>query len=111
MVCIYKQKGETPLQALNRLRVEKPEYMEATLSYAGRLDPMAEGVMVVLVGDENKEREKYLGLDKVYVTEVLFGVSTDTADILGKIKKYKNKKIEKLQIKKLLQKSIGKFEQ
>jgi len=55
------------------------------LSYAGRLDPMASGVMLVLVGDANKEREKYLNLNKDYSAEILFGVSTDTYDILGLI--------------------------
>lgn len=76
--------GETPLQRLDRLRKESPEFAEATLSYAGRLDPLAYGVMLVLVGDEaNRDRDKYLGLDKEYEVEVLLGVSTDTYDVLG----------------------------
>ena len=54
---LYKEKGETPLERLDRFREENPEYGEVKLSYAGRLDPMAEGVMLILIGDENKERE------------------------------------------------------
>jgi tRNA pseudouridine55 synthase len=46
---------------------------------------MAEGVMLVMVGEENKEREKYLGLDKEYECEVFLGVGTDTYDVLGRI--------------------------
>jgi len=87
VVAIQKRLGETPLEALTRLRAEKNEYKDETLSYAGRLDPMASGVMLVLVGDANKEREKYLGLDKTYRAEILFGVSTDTFDTLGIIEK------------------------
>lgn len=83
VITIYKNLGETPLAALDRLRVEQPQYADATLSYIGRLDPMAEGDMLVLVGEENKNREAYLGLDKEYVFEVLFGIATDTQDILG----------------------------
>jgi len=82
----YKKLGETPLQALDRLRLEKPEYKDAVLSYAGRLDPMAEGLLIVLVGEENKKREQYLGLDKVYEAEILFGIDTDTHDVLGLVK-------------------------
>lgn len=83
---IYKEIGETPLQSLDRLRREHPEYKEVTLSYAGRLDPMASGLLLVLVGEQaNKDRKKYLGLPKTYEVEVLFGVATDTFDILGKI--------------------------
>lgn len=85
VITIYKKLGETPLAALDGLRVEKPEYADATLSYIGRLDPMAEGDMLVLVGEENKNREAYLGLDKEYIFEVLFGIATDTQDILGLI--------------------------
>ncbi len=85
MIAIYKRLGETPLEALDRLRKAKPELSSATLSYAGRLDPMAEGILLVLVGDENNEREKYLHLDKVYEVEILLGIETDTYDILGKI--------------------------
>jgi len=89
VVAIQKKLGETPLEALTRLRAEKAEYKDETLSYAGRLDPMASGVMLVLVGDANKEREKYLNLEKVYQAEILFGVSTDTFDTLGLVTEIK----------------------
>lgn len=114
VIAIYKKKGETPLQSLDRLRAEKTEYRDAVLSYAGRLDPMAEGVMLVLVGDENKNREKYLELDKTYVTEILFGVGTDTGDVLGIINtigQYDNKTIEGLRLKEELKKMVGKMSQ
>ena len=87
MIEIYKNLGETPLQALNRLRLEQPELKNEKLSYAGRLDPMAEGVMLVLVGGENKNRNKYLNLSKEYEFEVLFSFSTDTYDLLGLVDK------------------------
>jgi tRNA pseudouridine55 synthase len=115
---LYKQKGETPLQALERFRIEEPTYSQEKLSYAGRLDPMAEGIMLVLVGSENTEREKYLGLDKTYVTEILFGISTDTGDVLGLSISGSNssdtgRKIDfgDSEIKNILDKSIGKFSQ
>ncbi len=87
MILFNKQIGETPKEALDRLRVEQSEYKDSVLSYAGRLDPMAEGVLLVLVDDENKPdaRKKFLGLDKQYEVEFLFGVETDTYDALGKI--------------------------
>jgi tRNA pseudouridine55 synthase len=90
ILVLYKKRGETPLERLNRLREEKPEYKNEKLTYAGRLDPMAEGKLLVLVGEENKNRERYLGLDKEYLVEVLLGVATDTGDVLGKIVNNKN---------------------
>ena len=55
------------------------------MTYAGRLDPMASGVLIVLAGEEVKNKEKYLALDKEYDFSVLFGFGTDTYDVLGKI--------------------------
>lgn len=82
---LYKQMGETPRECLDRLRVKRPEYAHEVLSYAGRLDPMAEGVLLCLVGSANKQRDTYLDMSKEYILDVLFGFSTDTYDILGRI--------------------------
>ncbi len=89
MILVNKQLGETPLEALERVRREQPELVTEKLSYAGRLDPMAEGKMIVLVGDENKpeNREKFLGLDKEYVATFVIGMTTDTGDCLGLVQK------------------------
>lgn len=82
---LYKHQGETPRERLERLRLQRNEYADEVLSYAGRLDPMAEGVLLCLVGAANKQREAYLNLSKEYVFDVLFGFSTDTYDILGRV--------------------------
>jgi tRNA pseudouridine55 synthase len=80
---LYKNLGETPLECLERFRVSNPEYANEKMTYAGRLDPMAEGLLIALVGEECKKKDEYLGLDKEYVFEVLFGFQSDTYDILG----------------------------
>ena len=88
MKLIYKTIGETPLEALENLRQNEPDLKEETLSYIGRLDPMAEGEMIVLVGkEENQKRDEYLNFDKEYVAEFLVGFSTDTGDLLGVVQK------------------------
>ncbi|HWB34194.1 MAG TPA: hypothetical protein VG753_02675 [Candidatus Paceibacterota bacterium] len=85
VVNLYKNLGETPRERLERLRDEESHYAHEALSYAGRLDPMAEGVLLCLVGSANKRREQYLDLSKEYVLDVLFGFSTDTYDVLGRV--------------------------
>lgn len=82
---LYKRRSETPLQTIERYRLAHPEHAKAKMTYAGRLDPMAEGLLLVLSGEKNKEREAYTGLDKDYEFEFLLGVDTDTHDLLGKI--------------------------
>lgn len=85
MVNLYKRMGETPRERLERLRIQKREYTHEVLSYAGRLDPMAEGVLLCLVGAANSRREEYLNLPKEYTLDVLWGFSTDTYDVLGRV--------------------------
>lgn len=103
MILFYKKKGETPLQALDRLRNEQPELAAETLSYAGRLDPMAEGIIPVLVGkEENQNRQDFLKKDKEYEAHFLIGCATDTFDVLGLITKSNFKKIEEEKIHSVL---------
>lgn len=70
---------------LARLQAAVPALASEPLTYAGRLDPLAEGVLIVLVGEEAKRKDFYLGLRKSYCLDVLFGFGTDTYDIAGKL--------------------------
>lgn len=83
----YKKLGETPLERLEKLRIEYEIPEREPITFAGRLDPAAEGEMIILSGSDIKNKEKYLHADKVYEVEYLFGMSTDTGDLLGLIKK------------------------
>ena len=83
MILTYKNTGETPLQALERVRMENGIALETPMTYAGRLDPLVEGLLVILVGEECKTKDDYTNLDKVYEFEILSGFSTDTYDLLG----------------------------
>ena len=90
LAILWKEEGETPLGCIERARGEGriPDGEKAT--YAGRLDPMAEGVLLVLVGDGVYQKDEYLKLSKEYEVEVLIGVSSDTGDILGIIEEVNN---------------------
>lgn len=84
-VVLEKTVGQTPLECAELWRVAHTEYTGAPLAYAGRLDPMASGKLLVLIGEECKVQEQYHHLDKEYEFSVLFGVSSDTADVLGRL--------------------------
>ena len=109
---LWKEVGETPLEVVENFREENPEYKNTKFAYAGRLDPMAEGKLLVLVGDSCKEREKYLNLDKEYEFEILLGFKSDTKDILGLAEKndWHTTWIRKSWFQKELKKYIGKIE-
>ena len=74
---VNKKIGETPLEVVNKYRKGKEK-----TSFAGRLDPMARGKMIILQGIECKSQDKYCNLNKTY-RQILFGFSSDTYDIMG----------------------------
>ena len=67
------------MEAVKRLEIK------GKATYAGRLDPMAEGELLILTDEDIADKDKYLGLDKEYEATFLLGVSTDTGDFLGLI--------------------------
>lgn len=85
VIKVYKKCGETPLDCINNLKNSDEELRFLPMTYAGRLDPLAEGLLLILVGDECLKKDEYLALSKEYEVEVLFGFATDTYDVLGKV--------------------------
>jgi tRNA pseudouridine55 synthase len=111
LVNIYKPIGITPLQLIEGFKEKFSEYENEKIGYAGRLDPMAHGVTLLLVGEENKNRDKYLNLPKTYKFSVLFGVETDSYDFLGILKKGVYSRVPenyKEKIKEFIKKNTGK---
>jgi tRNA pseudouridine(55) synthase len=84
-VVLEKEVGETPLSCTEAWRTNRPDLAGIPLSYAGRLDPMASGKLLVLIGEECKKQTDYHGLDKEYEFSVLFGIASDTHDVLGRL--------------------------
>ena len=102
MHIVYKQIGETPLQCIRRLF----DTTDNTYTYAGRLDPMAEGLLLILKNEECKQAKQYYNLTKSYEYSFITGISTDTYDYLGKITERRN--LEK-PLEKKVQQIIKKF--
>ena len=84
---LYKQRGETPLECIRRFAKKTPELKGQKMTYLGRLDPLAEGVLLMASGDDVKQsrREEFFQLDKDYDFVSIFGFATDSFDVLGKI--------------------------
>ncbi len=108
---VNKRLGETPLEAIQRFKKENLELDFLPMTYAGRLDPMAEGLLLILSGEKVHEKEKYLNLEKEYEFEILWGFESDTLDILGLVLGSENKSPEESDIQKYLEKAVGKFQQ
>ncbi|MGA0133119.1 MAG: tRNA pseudouridine(55) synthase TruB [Opitutales bacterium] len=58
-------------------------YRTRRVGHAGTLDPMATGLLVVLVGRATKASDRLMAQDKEYLGEATLGVVTDTQDAEG----------------------------
>ncbi len=83
IVISYKKSGEVLAAQMRRIRREHDIAESVPMTYAGRLDPAAEGLMMYLVGDERHKKDEFLKKEKEYQFSILCGIQTDTADLLG----------------------------
>lgn len=81
---INKPIGKTPLDIVKLYQDKNPRQK---YSFAGRLDPMARGTMIILEGEECRQQELFCQHRKVYEFTVLWGCQTDTHDVLGILQK------------------------
>lgn len=80
------------------------------VGHAGTLDPLATGLLVVLVGDATKVSQYLLEEEKGYIAEVCIGLRTDTWDLEGEIVEKKDvldNLINEKSIDELLESMIG----
>ncbi|KAF0484671.1 tRNA pseudouridine synthase B [Gigaspora margarita] len=76
------------------------------VGHAGTLDPLATGLLVVMIGKATKLSNKLISQFKTYEVEMKLFVETDTGDVTGKIVKSEKARILK---KKLVQETINSF--
>lgn len=82
ILAVNKESGMTSHDVVNRVR---RLYGTNRVGHAGTLDPLAEGVLVVLVGRAAKACEYISSERKVYTATLKIGLVTDTEDITGEV--------------------------
>ncbi len=82
---LNKPVGKSPLDMIKEYKHNHPDQKDVPMTYAGRLDPMAEGLLLILTAEDVHRKDEFLGLDKTYEAQILLGASTDTGDILGMV--------------------------
>ncbi|EYF03678.1 tRNA pseudouridine synthase B [Chondromyces apiculatus] len=82
VLVVDKPRGPTSHDVVWRLR---KALRTKRIGHAGTLDPMASGVLVILVGEGTKLGPYLTAQDKHYVTEVALGVGTNTLDAEGEV--------------------------
>lgn len=82
VVVINKHEGVTSYRIVQIL---KKLYNTPDVGHTGTLDPMATGVLPVLIGRAVKAAEYLVAGEKQYTAEMTLGLETDTEDITGEV--------------------------
>ena len=82
LILLDKPSGLTSFSAVNRI---KRIAHEKRVGHTGTLDPMATGVLPVLLGRATTLSSLLLEGDKKYIASIKLGVTTDTDDITGNV--------------------------
>ena len=82
VVIVNKEEGLSSQAVVSRI---KRIFGVSKAGHTGTLDPMATGVLPVLVGRGVKASEFMLTSDKHYLATLLLGLTTDTEDLTGEV--------------------------
>lgn len=105
---VYKEKGWTSFDVVASLR---SVFKTKKIGHAGTLDPLAEGVLIVLTDKDTKKQSEFMGLEKEYLAEVVLGATSPTYDMEGELSFSGAVELTKEQIEEALKKYIGTYEQ
>lgn len=110
ILIINKEKGCTSHDIVYKVK----KIFNEKVGHTGTLDPLAEGVLPILIGKGTLCSKYLINHDKKYVVNLELGQKTETADLEGKIieeKKIPDKSLTQSKIEKVLKSFIGKQQQ
>lgn len=105
---VYKEKGYTSHDVVAKLR---GICKQKKIGHTGTLDPDAEGVLPVCLGNATKLCDMLTDKSKEYEAEFLLGVTTDTQDISGKVLEEKPVQVSEEQVREAVMSFLGTYDQ
>ena len=108
LILLNKPAGMTSFAAVAQVR---RIFGEKRAGHTGTLDPMATGVLPILLGRATRLSGHLLEADKRYTADVLPGVVTDTLDMTGRVLERRDVSLTRAQIEEALAAFRGEIEQ
>jgi len=86
-IVLDKPRGLGSTQAVGAVKrnLREAGYGKVKVGHGGTLDPLAEGVLPIALGEATKLAGRMLDSDKVYAFTIQFGEETDTLDAEGEV--------------------------
>lgn len=108
IINVYKEKGFTSFDVVAKLR---GILHQKKIGHTGTLDPEAEGVLPVCLGNATKVCDMLTNKDKTYQTVMKLGLVTDTQDMTGTVLQKRNVHVTREEIQRAVMSFLGEYEQ
>ena len=109
ILAFYKPRGMTSFEVVRRVRREMGL---RKVGHAGTLDPLAEGLLIILTGTKTKMMDSFLRMEKEYLASLRLGVTSRSHDLETEIvERTSNISFSKEDLSKVIGKFTGKIEQ
>ena len=105
---VYKPKGITSHNVVSFVR---KQLNIKRVGHTGTLDPLATGVLPVLIGNATKLSDIIMADEKKYKARVTLGITTDTDDSTGEIIEKKDVSVSESELKDVIKTFVGEIEQ
>jgi tRNA pseudouridine55 synthase len=108
ILLIDKPQGWTSHDVVARVRslLKAETGHKVKVGHTGTLDPMATGLLILVIGNYTKRADEFSQLDKVYQAEITLGNNSTTGDKEGELIKVSNEQPSKTAVEAVL----GRFE-
>lgn len=113
LLLIDKPKGWTSHDVVAKVRniLKKEVGDKVKVGHSGTLDPLATGLLVLLVGNYTKRAAEFSKLDKTYETVMKLGETSSTGDEEGEKTRISEKQPSKEEVEQAIHSFIGDIEQ
>ncbi|UAB77885.1 tRNA pseudouridine(55) synthase TruB [Erythrobacter sp. SCSIO 43205] len=103
--------GSTQGVAAVKRNLREAGFAKTKVGHGGTLDPLAEGVLPIALGEATKLAGRMLDASKIYEFTVAFGVETDTLDTEGKVVEQSDVRPTLAEVEAVLPQFTGEIEQ
>lgn len=113
IILVDKPKGWTSFDVVGKIRsnLRKKTGQKIKVGHAGTLDPLATGLLIILVGRATKSQDNFMKKDKVYEVEMKLGENSVTADEEGEKTKVSDYQPEMEEVLKVIRSFVGEISQ
>ena len=108
IINVYKEKGYTSHDVVAKLR---GILKQKKIGHTGTLDPEAEGVLPVCVGNATKVCDLIMDKEKKYRAVLLLGRTTDTQDDTGRVLSEADVNVSESEIREAISGFVGEYDQ